>query len=364
MRPHSIWVLTLFLLFGQSSARAADDPADVALKAKGLKRVGINYVTNDESIVQKKLAEARGLYKQLSLAVMQQRALVNDTEQSKVLFKELMQRRSLLSQQLGQQLSVTEHNQIVTMLNEINDRMKLIESEQSDPKVKDEVNVKVAHSREAFVQAVIDLRQLIDQTNSKYKELADDAEIKASIAALNQKSKVKVALGPSRSFTNNVKLIEKIEASVLTESIAMRRNNGVFWLDVTFNGKVTEEMIFDTGASLTVLSTDLAKKIGLNPSPSDPTIQCHIADGSIVEAKKMTIPSVRVGKFTIKDVECAVMPPSKMEVSPLLGGSFNKYFDYKIVPDSGKLVLSKVDTGEEFAATPKTKSSRTSKSKR
>jgi len=362
--PRVPWVLALLCLLPQTLASGADDPANVALKSKGLKRVGTTYVVAEEAAVQKQLNEAKALYKQLSLTVMQQRAFVQQSEENKVFFKELMQRRSLLSQQLNQPLSVTEHNQIVTMLNEINDRMKLIDSENSDPKAQDEANAKVAERREGFVQAVIDLRQQIDETQSKYKELAADAEVKDSLAALNQKTKSKVALGPSRTFLTNVKLVEKIEASVLTESITMRRNNGVFWLDVTFNGKVTEEMVFDTGASLTVLPTDLAKKIGLTPSDSDPTIQCHIADGSIVDAKKMTIPSIRVGKFTVKNVECAVMPPSKNDISPLLGGSFNKYFDYKIVPDSGKLVLSKVDTGEDSAATaPKAKSARTPKSK-
>ncbi|WP_422931225.1 TIGR02281 family clan AA aspartic protease [Singulisphaera sp. PoT] len=358
----SLAILPLLLLPGAPTL-GADAPADSALLSKGLKRVGTNYVLTEEATIQKELNEARALYKQLTLAVQQQRALAQEAEENKYLFKEMIQRRTLLNQQLGQTSTVAEHNQIVTMLNDINDRMRLIHDEENDSKVKDESNVKAAQRREAFVQAVIDLRQRIDEAQNKYKELAEDAEVKDTLAALNTKTKAKIALGPSKTFLSNVKLVEKIEASVLTESVTMRRDNGVFWLDVTMNGKVTEPMVFDTGAGLTVLSSDLASKIGLKPSESDPTIECQIADGSIVEAKKMTIPSVRVGKFTIKDVECAVMPPSKKEISPLLGGSFNKYFDYKIVPDSGKLILSKVDTGEEPAApkssTPKSKATRT-----
>ena len=69
----------------------------------------------------------------------------------------------------------------------------------------------------------------------------------------------------------------------------------------------------------------------------------------------MTIPSLRVGKFTIKDVECVVMPTEKKNVPALLGQSFHKHFTYKFTPETGKLVLSKVETPEPVKPGPKPK---------
>ena len=104
-----------------------------------------------------------------------------------------------------------------------------------------------------------------------------------------------------------------------------------------------------------VLPADLASQIGLKPGPNDREVKAVVADGSEVTARMMTIPSLRVGKFTVKDVECVVMPTEKKNVPALLGQSFHKYFTYKFTPETGKLILSKVETPEPVATGPKPK---------
>ncbi len=141
-------------------------------------------------------------------------------------------------------------------------------------------------------------------------------------------------------------MLAKAEKSVLTEVVELRRQGGVYEVDVTFNGKTTVPLIFDTGASLTTISADLAARIGLTPQPSDQEIELHVADGSVVKAHMTTIPSMRVGKFTINNVACAVMPATKVDAPLLLGQSFHRHFTYKFTPESGQLVLSKVESLE------------------
>ena len=74
--------------------------------------------------------------------------------------------------------------------------------------------------------------------------------MKDALAALSKPSRPKVTLGPSRTHLANVKLLEKAEAGILTETIQLRSDNGVFWVDVTLNGKITIPMVFDTGAGI------------------------------------------------------------------------------------------------------------------
>ena len=64
-------------------------------------------------------------------------------------------------------------------------------------------------------------------------------------------------LGPSRDFLDKVKLLEKIEKSVLTEEVELRRRGGVYEVDVTFNKKETVPMIFDTGEALSPFPRNL-----------------------------------------------------------------------------------------------------------
>ena len=93
-----------------------------------------------------------------------------------------------------------------------------------------------------------------------------------------------------------------------------------------------------------VLPADLAQEIGIKPVKGDAAEKTRVADGSEVEVHRGVIPTVRVGKFIIKDVECSVMPADRTNVAPLLGQSFLRHFTYKSSADSGTLVLSKVDT--------------------
>ncbi len=343
---------------------AEPSAAEATLKEKELRRSGQTYVLPEESVVKEKLAAAQALYKQLSLAIARQRAFAQGVSDSKAMVQALMQQRMMYNQQLTQATTAVQHNQVVGALNVLNDQINMIRQNANDPEAASQVAAQVPRQREAFIQAVIDLRQLVDEATAKYEELADDDEVKEALEALNRSARAKVALGPSRAFLANAGLLKKVESAVLSETIDLRKEGGVFWLDVTFNGKVTKPMVFDTGAASVVLPHELASELGLKPGPDDPIVKAQVADGSIVEAKQMTIPSVRVGKFTIKDVVGIVMPAEKRDVPPLLGGTFHKYFSYNFSPESGRLVLSKVETPDEAAAAPRAKSSRSTKPRR
>ena len=69
----------------------------------------------------------------------------------------------------------------------------------------------------------------------------------------------------------------------------------------------------------------------------------QLADGREVQAKLVKIPQVRVGKFIVENVECAVMPENLTNASAILGMSFLRNFSFKIETDTGKLTMSKVD---------------------
>lgn len=342
-------------------------PADI-LKSKDLRRSGANYIVGAETEVQRKLAGARKQLAQFRQAAAQQNSFEMGIRNRKAFEEQLIQQRVFLNRQLAQvdqqtpslgaaQFNqavnaarnefITEHNRLAALINESNDRLRLLHHQGDDSELKQQVAQEVARYREAYMQTIVDTRQLIDETHASYETLAKAPEVAQAIRTMNQTAKPQLKLGPSREFLANVANFEKIERSVLTEKVELRKQGGVYWVDVTFNGKITKPMIFDTGASISTLSSSLAAELGLRPKPNDPTIRCQTADGSIVEAKQMTIGSMRVGKFTVKDVVCAVMPPSKGDVDPLLGQSFHRHFTYNFTPDSGRLTLSQVDEGDQ-----------------
>jgi aspartyl protease family protein len=290
-----------------------------------------------------------------------------------------MQQSSLLTEQIreidrqidnlgaasgGNNFAIVQHNQLVRdknqcilTLNDVNNRLSMLRSQAGDTKWKQDLDTEVGRGREAYIQAVLGLRELVDTISGQYAEIAKLEEVKQALATLGAKSKAALKLGPSKEFLANVKLLEKVEKSVLTEEVELRHTNGVYEVDATFNGKLTVPMVFDTGASLTTISSELASRIGLKPGPSSDTLELSVADGSVIKAKRMTIPSLRIGKFTVNDVECAVMPADKRDVPLLLGQSFHRHFTYKFTGASGRLIVSKIETADP----PQTKASRTTK---
>ena len=276
----------------------------------------------------------------------------------------LLEERIVLSRQLQavNRQNVILHNQLAARFNEINDQLGLLEMHRRPTRASSKTSITRCRNNERhYIQAILDLRELVDSTTRRYAELARDETVKSALDTLASKSKSPLKLGPSRGFDESVKQLVNREKSVLSKAVEMRRKGGVFEVDVTFNGSVTTPMIFDTGASFVALSAEFAAKIGLNPQPSDPTVQLHDATGGVTAAKLMTISTVRVGPFTANNVDCVVLPANKRDVPLLLGQSFINQFTHKV--DNGRLLLSKVDTNEpqgKAAATPK----KTTKAKR
>jgi clan AA aspartic protease (TIGR02281 family) len=95
-----------------------------------------------------------------------------------------------------------------------------------------------------------------------------------------------------------------------------RRNSGIPVIDVKFNGRQTFEMMLDTGASDTVLTTEMAKTLGVKQegvilvnTPSDTQVQFPIGKVS----------SVEVGGVVAKNLSVAISPSLSVG---LLGQSF------------------------------------------
>ena len=375
--------LTVLLAAVASAAAQGQDPApaeltpQAVLKSHNLERSGTTWILlSAEKNVLKDLADARAIYRQIEEGMMRQQELEMGAQGRNSDIQDLREQSNILSQQIAainQQLNalvappggnnfvnlqrnqlsqqnnilVVQRDQVVNMLNTLQEQNK-DQGQGQDQKL--QLNAEVAQSREKYMQAVLDLRKSADELTAKYDELAKNPEVTKALEALSASTKSKQRLGPSAKIRDAIKLLERAEGSVQSETIELHRENGVDHVYASL-GKVPTKMIFDTGASLTTISTKLASRIGLKPKTADPTVRLTTADGTVVEAKRLVIPSVRVGKFTIQNVECAVMPAEKGDVDPLLGQTFFKHFKVEYSAEARKLSLKKLDTDGDGAET-------------
>ena len=97
----------------------------------------------------------------------------------------------------------------------------------------------------------------------------------------------------------------------------------------------------------------MAAKFGLRPGEKDPKIVLQLADGREIDGRLMKLASVRIGKFAVDNVECAVLGEDAIAAEPLLGMSFLEHFKFEIDAAAKKLTMVKVSGTDPTASSKK-----------
>ncbi len=344
-----LWPVGLLAALALSlSVRADESTAEDVLKSQGLHKLNQSFVLPDEAAVTKRFHETDGLRRKVTDA--QQRAALADqkVEEKKKLILDYAEKRRALRVQMEAARSPDVHNRLVNMSNELADRMVILEKSDKEEKEAASARTATAAASEQYLELLLQLRKQYDEVEAKYRQLAADAKVQQALDNLNKNNPKPCKLGPTPALALLDRNLRKLESGVLSETIPLRRGEGNLWhVTVTFNGKHAHEMAINTGASLISLPYGVAQKAGLTPTPQAPTMRASMADGRIVEAKQVFASSVRLGKFTVEHVECAVMPADLPNAEPLLGLSFLKHFTFKIDNAGGKLVMSKIEQADK-----------------
>lgn len=342
-----LWVLTMVLAGLPAPATVGAQEPEQVLQDQGLKKVGTGYVLPSEAELTRSLATLRKLWKEYGQAATMLRTAEQESRAARNLIPRLVEQRLFLNQQLRQAqqggVGTQQYNQIVVNFNEINDRINLLQLQSNDTQALREVRDREAQKRDAIIQSSMAIREIVDQADARYEELAGSTPIREAIDQINTQAKAPVSLGPSRTYQAGRKAFERFAAGVLSETIPARAEGGVRLVDVTLNGKVTKAMVFDTGASMVSLPADLATAAGVAIGPDAPRIQVTVADGRKFEAHQGVLNSVRLGKFNVEQVDCIVMPAEFANAPALLGGSFLRNFTTKLDQAGQSVTLSRVE---------------------
>jgi clan AA aspartic protease (TIGR02281 family) len=335
------------LLVGGSLAISADPPAasppapgaDV-FKDKGL-------VIAENRLVLPVEAELKEQVRQLRIAKAKatteannrksvDAAVVSDKEKIKELNTEYARANDLLSTTADP----AKQNQIIGRANAITTATKQLQAD-LDSQIEKQKELTVA--KEAYIELVADVSKNIDTDEHAYDDISKDTDVASALGEYNATAKLKLKLGPTSEFTDNLKFVKRTLADVSIEVVQVSTEHGVPEVEVVLNGKTKQMMVWDSGATSVVISTELAASLGMHPGPRDPVIKAKLADGHIVSGHQMTLKSVSVGVFTVNDVECDVMDPDVKDEALLLGDTFQSHFLSKLDQGGGTLRLTPVD---------------------
>ncbi len=346
----------LAFLAGWAGAPAcADDVADAkkALEAQGVRVLTGGILLPAELELPKELNKANGLRKALIEANKAQQTSQQLEVQGEQKLVDLQKQRVVLSAQLAANnpMNVLRNNQLVGALNAVQGQMELIRKqiEELEERTK-QARVKANEAREAYIQFTLDARQRADEIVAEYEKQAVNSELTAAVEAYNTAAGKQFKLAPTPAFAAAERRLKQIEETILSESIPLmgeRRN--VHRVNVVI-GEHQQEMMVDSGASMISLPHAVAAKLGLRPGPNDPAVQMQLADGTVIEGHRKIIPSVRVGKFVVEKVECAVLGEEAVNAEPLLGMSFLGHFKFELDSDAKTLTMVKIAGAESGKA--------------
>lgn len=344
MVGHRAWLLGSLLSLAVSGAQAAEPSAEECLASKGLRKLSSTFALSEEADFSKGVRQTEAFRRDLFDAQKELGQRQKAVEEKRKELLNYMQQRRQLREQLETARGIAAHNRVVAALNEVGDRILLLHESKKEEEAQQAALERVSQLTEQYLDQLLKTRELHDRLNARYGDLATDPAVQQALEQFNQAHSRPYALGPTSSFQSNTRRLVKLEEAVLSDTIELRPDHGGLWrLSVVLNGSHTLEMAVDTGASMLVLPAKAAEQAGLKVNTDDPKIQLRMADGRVVEGRLMVADKVRVGRFTVENVECAVMPAELGETLPLLGMSFLKHFTFKLDSATAKLHLARVE---------------------
>ena len=332
----------------------AADPVDAAsakalLEERGVRVTSTTLTLADEVALNRKLAEATKARRSVFDATKQWKEAQKKEADVLAAAAKLTEANVQLNAQLVTvpDNNVTLNNRLVGMIN-VNVG-QIARMEEVARQMKEQVNSmrsQANQARETYVQQILDLRTLADSIAARYEQLANDPVVQKAVTQWSESQGKSMDLGKTRTYLSAVNRLKNLEDTVLSEAIELRKGGGDSLLvSVVVNDEHAQEMVLDSGASLVCLPNAMAGQMGISVSSLDPRIMLVLADGGQIEAHLVRLKSVRVGKFTVEDVECAVLSPAATHAVPLLGMSFLGNFKFEVDAGDRKLTMVKVEAG-------------------
>lgn len=141
-------------------------------------------------------------------------------------------------------------------------------------------------------------------------------------------------------FAVNDKKVVTVTKSNTSKSniVKLNENNGVYTLSVKF-GTITEIFVLDSGASEINISNTLENKLIKNgiirKEDYLPDALYKIADGSIINQRRVVIKNLSVGEFNLKNISAAI---GKENTPLLLGRNFLGIFKTWSIDNQKKIL--------------------------
>jgi predicted aspartyl protease len=180
-----------------------------------------------------------------------------------------------------------------------------------------------------------------DYTNAKLN-------CKAALMLWNEIKQTKTVSYPDWSADNHIEtcqeILEDLPISEMSEEatvvpIRVRRNQ--VFVTAVLNDKKSANLLLDTGATITMLSPEMAEKVGIAPELDAEKWTVSLLGDKQVEMPFVKLPEIRVGDATVKNLSVGVftVDPDRPGINGILGEDFLSHYVVSIDHKSEQLKL-------------------------
>ncbi|TWU66083.1 hypothetical protein V7x_16400 [Crateriforma conspicua] len=302
------------------------------LDAHGLKPSGRQIICTSAGEISRALS---GLPKQRR----ELRQIRQAWQQATLIENTIVEQLSRLNRQYGElnlrlasipAISGRDHNKIVAMINATAAKTKQLAADRQNAKLNVDKQASQLHQAESdYAEVVMAIRADFDQLRDALAESLKDRKVSIALSVTHRNLNTPDELTADEILAPVLRRLEAEESEVFRETIELESEGNGLFVNVTVGGKTTK-MVLDSGASIISLPAKTAAELDIKIPADAPAMRMELADGRVIGARGVTLPSVRVGQFEAENVRAAVLDASASFAQPLLGMSYLGRFKFEI----------------------------------
>lgn len=137
----------------------------------------------------------------------------------------------------------------------------------------------------------------------------------------------------------NMSTAEKLKAEI---SIPVQIAGKAILVQALLNQKERVTLLFDTGATKTLINPDVAKLLGITPGKDSPEQTFSLIGGKTHRVAFTTLKEIRLGDAVVHDLQVGVTNafPDRSLIDGILGTDFLEHFRFTLDRHASKLILS------------------------
>jgi len=297
-----------------------------SFKKKGIERG--TFVPPGLEKLAEKLRDLSSERKRVEIARADLDSLKDDIEEESKKFKSLrsdFEAKNTELHGMDQKSDVLRYNKLITELNLVNMKLSSLSEEIN------RLNPKLPDYQRAYWKTITDYGNDVGDFRIYLEKQMDSAKVRG------------ITDDEALYFEAVKKSLAEFDRGLSKDMVTVSKGNHGMTAKVILNGDVTCLMAVDTGATVVVISKEIADRLEINQNDSVEDVEFSLADGSIIKSKLIKIKSVKVGNSVVYDVAAAVTDkPPGPGIDGLLGMSFLNNFNIKMDVANEKLILETI----------------------